>query len=277
MEFNLNKEEGMRMEKRFVFKTFIYFLCISFLLITNGFHTMVAEAKGIDRPIGEMVSKGTVKFEARENVWKNVESPHFPIFQGMKIKTEKGMAAIVLSDGCQIEIGPNSFFSVDQMDRIQLSQGSIEFRIPPVSELNFKVGNLSISKSRHLQASRTPTSIAPKNEETIGSISIHSNGAVTVKNVRGGLFVLDENRVILAALSSKDSVTLPSTTVNTLPKTMTAQVGQTGATTTSTTGEFLGLSTWAWVGIISLAAVAGVVIAVAASHDGHHDRVPLCP
>lgn len=266
------------MKRRLFYKVFVYFLSVSFLFLMSGFNSVMVEAKEVSLPIGEMVSKGTVKFEARENVWKNVESPHFPIFQGMKIKAEKGMAAIVLSDGCQIEIGPNSFFSVDQMDRIQLSQGSIEFRIPSVSELNFKVGNLSISKFRPLQASRTPISIAPKNEETIGSISIHSNGAVTVKNVRGGLSVLDENRVILAALSSKDSVTLPSTTVNTLPKTMTAQVGQTGATTatTTTTGEFLGLSTWAWVGIISLAAVVGVVIAVAASQRVDHDRVPLC-
>jgi hypothetical protein len=243
----------------------------------NSFPRMIAEAKEVSLPIGEMVSKGTVKFETRENVWKNVESPHFPIFQGMKIKTEKGMAAIVLSDGCQIEIGPNSFFSVDQKDRIQLSQGSIEFRIPSVSELNFKVGNLSISKSRPLQASRAPTSTTPKNEETIGSITIHSNGAVTVKNVQGGLSVLDENRVILAALSFKDSVTLPSATVKTSPKTMMAQVGQTGATTTTTTGEFLGLSTWAWVGIGLAAVVAGVVVGVAASQGGDHDRVPLCP
>ena len=264
------------MKKKLFYKVFIYFLSVSVLFLTSGFNSVMVQAKEVSLPIGEMVSKGTVKFETRENVWKNVESPHFPIFQGMKIKTEKGMAAIVLSDGCQIEIGPNSFFSVDQKDRIQLSQGSIEFRIPSVSELNFKVGNLSISKPRPLQASRAPTSTTPKSEETIGSIFVHSNGAVTIKNIQGNLSVLDENRVLLAGLSSKDSVTVPSTTVKTSPRTMTAQVGQTTGAAATTTGEFLGLSTWAWVGIAAAAGVVGAVVVVA-SQDDDHDRVAVCP
>lgn len=256
-------------------KTLIYFLCVSFLLMMGQFHSMIAEAKEKVLPVGEMVSKGVVKFEGNGNVWRNVESSLFPVFPGMKIKTEKGNAAIVFSDGSQIEISPNSLFSVIQTGQIQLSQGSIEFRILSDSELNFKVGNLSVLKSRTLQASRTTTAAAPKSEETIGSISVHSNGAVTIKNIQGNLSVLDENRVLLAGLSSKDSVTLPSTTVKTSPRTMTAQVGQTTGGTAATTGEFLGLSTWAWVGVALAAVVAtGVVIAVA--HDDDDDRVPIC-
>jgi hypothetical protein len=264
---------GMKMKK-----TLIYFLCVSFLLMMGQFHSMIAEAKEKVLPVGEMVSKGVVKYEAKESVWRNVESSLFPVFPGMKIKTEKGNAAIVFSDGSQIEISPNSLFSVIQTGQIQLSQGSIEFRILSDSELNFKVGNLSVLKSRTLQASRTTTAAAPKSEETIGSISVHSNGAVTVKNIQGNLSILDENHVLLAGLSSKDSVTLPSTTVKTSPRTMTAQVGQTtGTTTTTTTGEFLGLSTWAWVGIGLAAVVAtGIVIAVA-QDDDDDDFVPICP
>ncbi|MDP3016854.1 MAG: hypothetical protein Q8N70_07295, partial [Deltaproteobacteria bacterium] len=143
-------------------KVFIYFICVTFLLMMGQFHWMVAEAKEKVLPVGEMVSKGDVKFEVKENVWRNVESSHFPIFPGMRIKTEKGNAAIVFSSGSQLEISPNSLFSVDQTDRIQLYQGSIEFRIPSDSELNFKVGSLSVSKSRALQASRAPASTAPK-------------------------------------------------------------------------------------------------------------------
>ena len=242
------------------------------------FHSMIADAKEKVLPVGEMVSKGVVKYEAQGNVWRNVESSLFPVFPGMKIRTGKGNAAIVFSDGSQVEISPNSLFSVIQTGQIQLSQGSIEFRILSDSELNFKVGNLSVLKSRTLQASRTTTPAVPMKGEAVGSISVHSNGSVTVKNIQGNLSVLDENRVLLAALSSKDSVTLPSATVQTSPRTMTAQVGQTtGTTTTTTTGEFLGLSTWAWVGIALAAVVAtGVVIAVAAQDDDD-DRVPICP
>jgi len=262
---------GMKMKK-----TLIYFLCVSFLLMMGQFHSMIAEAKEKVLPAGEMVSKGVVKFEGNGNVWRNVESSLFPVFPGMKIKTEKGNAAIVFSDGSQIEISPNSLFSVIQTGQIQLSQGSIEFRILSDSELNFKVGNLSVLKSRTLQASRTTTAAAPKSEETIGSISVHSNGAVTIKNIQGNLSVLDENRVLLAGLSSKDSVTLPSTTGKTSPRTMTAQVGQTGATSDDDHREFLGLSTWAWVGVALAAVIAtGVVIAIA--HDDDDDRVPICP
>ena len=61
MRFYVKREEGGRMKERFLEKMFIYFLCISLLLLTNGFHTMVAKAKEINRPIGEMISKGDVR------------------------------------------------------------------------------------------------------------------------------------------------------------------------------------------------------------------------
>ena len=149
------------MKKRFGLNVFIYFLCVSFLIMMSGFPRTIAEAKEKGLPIGEMVSKGEVKFEARENVWKGVESSHFPIFQGTKIKTEKGIAIVTLSNNSQIEVSPNSLFSLDQDDRFVLSQGSIEFRIPSASEINFKVGNLSILKSRTLQATKDPSAAPP--------------------------------------------------------------------------------------------------------------------
>lgn len=217
------------MKKGMFFKTFVYFLSISFLLLMNGFPRIAAEAKERGIPIGEMVSKGEVSFEARENVWKKVEPSHFPIFQGVKIKTEKGLASIALGNNSHIEVGQNSFFSFDQIDRLQLCQGGINFRISPDAELNFKIGNLLVTKSRSLQASKGPIVASPKSEEVIGSIFIHSNGAATVKSTRGQFVILNQDRAVLASLSSPDSVTIPSTTVKTTPKTMVAQAGTTQA------------------------------------------------
>lgn len=212
------------MKKGMVFKAFVYFLSISFLLLTNGFPRIVAEAGERGFPIGEMVSKGEVNFEARENVWKKAEPSH-PVFQGVKIKTEKGIAGIALGNNSHIEVGQNSLFSFDQNDRLHLRQGGINFRISPNAELNFKIGSLLVTKSRSLQASKNPVVGSPKKEETIGSLSIHSNGSATVRSIQGQFIILDQDRVVLASLSSQESVTIPSKIVKGAPKTMVAQAG----------------------------------------------------
>ncbi len=211
--------------KKRTLKAFVYFLCISFLLMTNGFPTMVATAAERSFPIGEMVSKGEVNFEARENVWKRVEPSHFSVFQGVKIKTAKGIAGIALGDDSHIEVWQGSLFSFDQKDRLHLLQGGINFRVAPNGELNFKIGSLLVTRTRPLHASKGPIVAPPKNEETIGSILIHSNGSATVKSVQGQLSIIDQNRVVLASISSKDMVLIPSTTVKGKPKSMVAQVG----------------------------------------------------
>jgi hypothetical protein len=269
----------MKMEKRLVFKTFIYFLCISFLLLTNGFHTMVAEAKGIDRPIGEMVSRGEVKFESRENVWKDVEPSQFPIFRGAKIKTGKGGSIITLPNDSQIEVGQNSLLSFDRNDQMRLVQGTIDFRFPSSAELSFKVGNLTVTKYRSLHASKNPSAVQ-ENGETIGSIFVHPNGSFTVKSIRGSLSIVNQEHVVLAALSSKDAVTIPSITANSPSKVMVAQAGETktgGAETEN--WEFWGISTWGWIGIIAgLGAVGGIIGATTSHHGGGgHGFLPLCP
>lgn len=262
------------MKKRFGLKIFIYFLCVSFLIMMSGFPITVAEANEKGLPVGEMVSKGEVKFEARVNVWKGVESSHFPIFQGTKIKTEKGVAIVTLSNNSQIEVSPNSLFYIDQNERFILSQGSIEFRIPAASELNFKVGNLSIMKSRALQAGKDPTAASSSSEEIIGSISIHENGAVTVKSAKGKLTIVNQDRVVLAALSSKDSITIPFTTVGGKPPVMVAQVGQT--VVGAGTGKILGMSGMTLLVVAGgIAGLGGVVWAVAASKGGAEEAV--CP
>jgi len=265
------------MEKRFTFKTFIYFLCISFLLLTNGFHTMVAGAKEVGRPIGEMVSKGEVKFEARDKVWKNVDPSHFPIFQGVKIKTEKGMSILALADNCQIEVGQNSLLTFDQSNRLHLVQGSIDFRIPAAAAMEFRVGALLMLPSRSLQASKSPSALWPKVEEAIGSILIHSNGAVTVKSIQGSLSILTEERVVLASLSTKETVTIPSVTVKTPSRVMVAQAGETAREVESK--EKRGLEPiWWWVGggVTAAGLAIGIPIWLHHKHE-HKECIPICP
>jgi hypothetical protein len=270
------------MKKSLAYKIFVYFLSVSLLLLMSGFTEMSVEAKEVEFPIGSIASRGEVKFEAKENVWKKVESSRFEIFRGTVIKTENGIAVITFLNNNKVKVGPDSLFSIDQNGRFILSQGNFEFCIPCASEMNFKAGNLFISKSQTFQATKDSSVVSPKNEETIGSISIHSNGAVTVKSIQGNLSVLNQDRVVLAAISSKDWVTIPSTAVGKAPGVMVAQIGGPSAassTTSEEAGTFLGISTWGWVGIIAgVAAVAGIV-AFGASSGGGGDREAalVCP
>jgi len=254
------------MKKGRIYKSFVYFLIISLLLLMNGFHSMIAEAKEKGIPIGEMISKGEVNYEARENVWKKVDSSYFPVFQGVKIKTEKGVAAIALGNNSRIEVGQKSLFSFDQMDRFHLFQGQVNFSISSTAELNFKIGNLTVTKSRSLQASKGSGMASPKNEETIGSISIHSNGSVTVKSIQGELNVLNEERAVVATVSSQDSVTVPSN--------MVAQAGEAGKGSSEKDkgGEgwtFMGLSGVGLLGV--LVGVGGLGVLGAQMTVGHGD------
>ncbi len=267
------------MKERFVGKSFIYFLCISFLLLTNGFHTTVAKAKEINRPIGEMISRGEVKFESRENVWKNVESSHFPIFEGAKIRIGKGASVITLENNSRVEAGQNSLLSFDRNDQVRLVEGTVDFRFPPTTELSFKVEDLTVIKYRSLQASKNPAPASPLSEDTIGSISVHPNGSITVKSIRGPLSIVNQEHVVLAALSSKDTVTIPTAAAKSPSKVMVAQSG--GVKSGSSSGEFLGLSKWEWFWVATLVAfdavAIGVGIAIYEHNKDDHHHTPVCP
>lgn len=265
------------MEKRFARKIFIYFLCISFLLLTDGFHVMVAEAKGVERPIGEMLSTGEVKFESRENVWKNVEPSPFPVFQGVKIKTEKGSAVVTLSNDSQIEVGQSSLLSFDRNDQIHLMQGTLHFRFPSAAESSLKVGNLTVMRYRSLHASQNPSAVQ-ENGDTIGSISVHSNGSLTVKSLQGALSVINQDHVVLATLSRKDAITIPSVTANSPSKVMVAQAGETGGVWEDSSGPRK--KTWLWflLGAVLVGGAIGGGIAIYEHNQGHHHEiVPVCP
>jgi hypothetical protein len=271
------RHEVKRMKRGFALKAWVYFLCVSFLLLANGFHTMVAEAKEMRRPLGEMISNGEVKFESRGAVWKNVEVMQFPIFPGVRIKTEKGASLVTLQGNRQIDVGKNSLFSFDRNDQMQLIQGSIEFRVPVTTELSFKVGELTVI-SKSLRASQNPLPVSPKREATIGSISVHSNGAVTVKSLQGSLSVLNQERVVVAALSPKDTVTLPSVTVKGPPKVMVAQADERTSDSDSEDRRFLGIPWWIWVDTLSGVVLATIfAFGVTSGKGSDGAAVPVCP
>ena len=250
------------MNKGLARRMFVYFLCLSFLFLMSGFPAMAAETP--DLPIGEMVSKGEVKLDVGKNLQEKVTSSYFPIFPGSKITTEKGVATIRLSNNSQIGIYGNSSFSFDQNDRFTLLRGSVEFYVLPSSELKIQAGNVSIVKSLVQQAGNSSASSSPKDEWAFGSISIQPNGSVTVKNVQGRFSILNPNNTVLAALASKESMTISTTSEGKL------QVAQATAGETAATGskEFLGLSTWEWVGAGALAVGIGAGIGIAAGSGG---------
>ncbi len=267
------------MNREFAFKAWVYLLCVSFLLLTSGLHTMVAEAEEVGRPLGEMVSIGEVKFESKKMVWKNVELSQFPIFSGMRIKTGKGASLITLEGHRQIDVRNNSLLSFDRSDQVQLTEGTIDFRLPWTAELSFEVADLTVIQSKSFQASKKPLPISPKSEVTIGSILVHSNGAVTVKCLQGSLSVLNRGRVVLASLSSKDTVIFPSDPVKAPQKVMVAQTGKKSSASDPESSKFLGISTWVWIaiGCAVVAATSITVAQVAEGGGGGGAAAPVCP
>jgi hypothetical protein len=265
------------MRKGFIHKTFVHFLCVSLFLLMSGFHQWVAEAKETDLFIGGMVSRGEVKFEERENVWQNVEPSYFPILKGTKIRTEKGVALITLTNKVKMQMDQNGLLSLSQNDRLVLTKGHISFWIPSSAGIDLKVGNLSVIPSRTHHAANAVASAPSQAGETIGSISIHANGQVSVKSIQGNLTILNQNQLVLAAISSKESVTIPSIHSDTI---QVAQVDEEATQEKAPQKGLGGLSTWTWVGI-GAGVVAVVVIALAAGGGGGggggDHETPVCP
>lgn len=261
-------------------------VCFTFFLTVSGFPGVVTQAKDAKFPIGEMISKGGVRFEAREKVWKNIDSSHFPVFEKGKIKTEQGTGMVTLGNNCNLEIAQNSVISFEQVDRVYLTQGRVNFRIPSSKEMTIKVGSLAVTKPRVQQASKGTAIIPARNEDTVGSITLHSNGSVTVKNLQGSLSIVDQDRVVVAALSSKESITIPATMASGKTNKMVAQAGEVRESKRETQNvidqewTYLGLNTIEWIAVGYAAALVGGLI-YAYWPEGDKDRtveqVPICP
>ena len=264
------------------------FVCLTFFLTASGFHGVIADAKDVRFPIGEMVSKGGVKFEAKENVWKDISASHFPIFEKGKIRTEQGTGIVTLTSNSRIEIAQNSVISFEQSDRLLLTQGKVNFRIPPSKEMTIKVGSITVAKPRIQQASKGTTIIPNRNEETIGSLTLHSNGSVTVRNLQGSLSVLDQDRVVIAALSSKESITIPSTMATGRSNKMVAQAGEVRQSNKVATNvidqewTYLGLNAIEWIAVGYAAILVGVLAYVFWPNEDKKtsvwvEQAPVCP
>jgi len=272
--------------RRFVGSNLPILMCFTFFLTVSGFPGTVIQAKDAKFPIGEMISKGGVRFEARDNVWKSIDSSHFPVFEKGKIKTEQGRGMVTLGNSCHLEIAQNSVISFEQVDRVHLTQGRVSFRIPSSKEMTIRVGSLSVTKPRVQQASRDAAIIPAKNEDTVGSITVHSNGSVTIKNLQGSLSILDQDRVVVAALSSRESITIPATMASGKSNKMVAQAGEIRESKRETQNvidqewTYLGLNTIEWIAVGYAAALVGGLI-YAYWPEGDKDRtveqVPICP
>jgi hypothetical protein len=257
-------------------KILIYLICFHFISLVTGVPEILAQGKGRGYPIGEMVSKGEVKFEARGKVWKKVENSSFPVFKGVKIRTEKGFAAIALGNNSQIGMGQNSLISFEQSSQLILSQGRVAFRTPPSAELNLRVGGLIITSSRPLQSANGSVPGVPMSGETIGILSRSPEGALTVKNHQGNLYILNQERVVLASLSSRESVVLPSVTVKTPPRVMVAQVGEAGGYYDEEELTLLRMTLNDWLLLFGGWAVLGGALTYAISQSNDDNR-PICP
>lgn len=267
------------MKKGVIFKVFVYFLSVSFLLLMNEFPRMIAEASQ-NIPVAQMVSRGGVKFEVKSNLWEKVETP-FPLFEGMKIRTEKGEASLALGERTRIEIGSDSLFHFGQREEFHLHQGRINFTIQPDLPFRFKVGSLWIAKSYPLQSAKGSPVALTKDRAFSGSVSMHSKGSVTVKSVQGLISVTNEEGALLASLSAGESITLPSVVASSKSPVMLANA-EPGKTKGLLESEEEGLSskweTWAGIGsAIGVLAVTVGVVAWASNRDDDDDEGPACP
>ena len=275
--------------RRFVGSKFPILVCFAFFLTMSGFTGVATEAKDVKFPIGEMISKGGVRFEAREKVWKKIDSSHFPVFEKGKIKTEQGTGMVTLGNHCHLEIAQNSVIAFEQADRVHLTKGRVNFRIPSGKEMTIKVGSLAVTKPRVQQASRGTAIIPARNEDTVGSITLHSNGSVTIKNLQGSLSILDQDRVVIAALSSKESITIPATMASGRLNKMLAQAGEVRKSKREMQNvidqewTYLGLNTIEWIAVgYAAALVAGLTYAYWPERDKdrtvvQQEQIPLCP
>jgi hypothetical protein len=265
----------------FLFKAFACFLCVAFFLLTGRFSPVLAAGKGRNIPIGEMVSRGEVKFEAREKIWKEVEPSYFPVFPGVKIKTGKGAATISLGAHYQMEMGQNSIICFEQKDQLRVYRGRVDFRISGQKDLSLRAGNLIVISPLSLHAAQSPGVIHPKAEEVRGSLLLLANGSLSLKSTQGQLTVLDQERKVLAVLAPKDSLTIPSIIVEkpagekALPV-MIAQVGDEEAA--AQPEKYVGLSakTWGVIGLVVLGVGGILAVAGGGGGGGGGGGAPIC-
>ena len=112
----------------------------------------------------------------------------------------------------------------------------------------------------------------------IGSLSVHANGSLTVKSIKGELSILDQDHIVLASLPSRETLTIPSAIVSGKQRVMVAQVGDIGDIEKVGKKSEEGWRTEELVGIWSTVLLnAGMIgLIVAESIDDDDDNTPIC-
>jgi hypothetical protein len=137
-----------------------------------------------------------------------------------------------------------------------------------------------VTKTRHLQVASTGIMVSQKNDAAIGTISVHPNGSVTIQSTQGQFIVLNQQQVTLAALSSKESLRIPSMIIEApstkkTPEIKLAQVGELPPPAAEATETYLGLPWWGWGAIgLGVLAVAGIAIAAGGGGGGGGGSAP---
>jgi hypothetical protein len=266
-------------------KFFVYFLSLSFLFFTVQFPRAATAGQGDDSPgVGEMVSRGEVEFEVAEDRWKAVEPSHFPIIPGVRVRTKAGEALIILPGGTRIQVGENTVFLLGERDQFHLEQGHLSFRTAADSEMVFIVGGLSIGKGHTLQASTSEVPEVSTGEQAVGSIAIRPDGSLHIKGIEGTVTVKGEENQTLAAVSSGESVTVPSTAVSESQGDILAQVGEIPEEWLETEPSGLSKAGWIAAGLCGTAFVVGIALLAgggggssSGGGNGTPDIEPLCP
>lgn len=263
--------------KKFHLKFFTCFLCLLHIFVWGGILPTLSWGKDRNPPIGEIIVRGEVQYEVKENSWKNIEFSYFPLFAGMKIKTQKGLANIFFKDHANVELNKDSSLFIADIDNLRLLKGRIDFRIPAQANLRLHLGKLIVQKGSFRQAAK---GIYPAGEEVLGTITLHAHGAVTINNMKGNISVLDQNQRVLAVLSPKDSLTIPTILTNkpAEEKIAPVKIAQVGEEEKAAEPEkYVGISVKAW-GIIGLAALGATGALIAAGGGGGGGGgAPACP
>lgn len=263
--------------KKFYFKFLVVVLCFIHFFIWGGILPTLSWAKDKNPPIGEIIVRGEVQYEIKENNWKNIEFSYFPLFPGMKIKTKKGLANIFLRDHSNVELNKDTSILITDINNLRLLQGRIDFRIPAQANLKLHLGNLVVQKAIFRQAAQRNYLAG---EEVLGTLTLHAHGAVTINNIKGNISILDQNQRVLAALSQKDSLTIPSSLAHKPPpeKIAPIKIAQVGEEEIAAEPEkYAGISVKTW-GIIGLAALGATGALIAAGGGGGGGGgAPACP
>jgi hypothetical protein len=127
--------------------------------------------------------------------------------------------------------------------------------------------------------------VSKKNIAEIGTVLVQSNDFVIIQSAQGQFTVLNQQGVVLASLSSKESLRIPYRMIETPPAEKTqhmifAQVGEIPPSQEEE-GTYLGLSKWTWVGIgAGVVGVAGIALLAAGGGGGGGGgggAPPICP